>query len=76
MNQHFKNVWKNKVARYFAYCVDGGLLGSQFTIRKLIELKFLVTDVTEDTLNKFRDEISFLLNLRTWSIEPNDQIKE
>ena len=31
-------MWQAKVARYLAWCVDGGLLQSKFTIRTMIEL--------------------------------------
>ena len=30
-------VWRKKVARYLAYCVDGGLLQGKFTLCNMIE---------------------------------------
>lgn len=30
--------WKFKIARYLAYCIDGGLLSYKFTLIDLVEL--------------------------------------
>jgi len=30
-------IWRKKVARYLAYCVDGGLLQKKFTLMTMIE---------------------------------------
>ena len=30
-------IWRKKVARYLAYCLDGGLLQRKFSLVKLIE---------------------------------------
>ena len=32
-SNQFKEVWISKVNRYLAYCVDGGLLNSHFTLK-------------------------------------------
>ena len=30
-------IWRKKVARYLAFCVDGGLLQKKFTLMTMIE---------------------------------------
>ena len=35
-----RNTWVMRVARYLAYCVDGGLLGNQFSFVDVVEEKF------------------------------------
>lgn len=32
-------VWSKKVARYLAYCVDGGLLQERFTLKDVIHYR-------------------------------------
>jgi len=54
-----KNMWSYRVARYFSYCVDGGLLGERFTLRKLIRGRESCQD--EDTVERLRSVIQFLL---------------
>ena len=56
-------VWMSKVNRYLAYCVDGGLLNSHFTLKQFISLKM---ERSEDTVLKqeFDNEISALLDFR------------
>ena len=39
-----EQMWQAKVARYLAYCVDGGLLQSKFTISTMIQYAEKVTD--------------------------------
>ena len=31
-------VWKKKVARYLAYCLDGGLMQSKFTLMQMMKI--------------------------------------
>ena len=33
-----KHQWDSKVARFIAFCVDGGLLGTHFNIQKIITM--------------------------------------
>jgi hypothetical protein len=39
-----KHKWTSKVARYIAYCVDGGILCSQFTLSTFIAMLGKVKD--------------------------------
>eukprot|EP00916_Digyalum_oweni_P015883 GHVL01026058.1.p1 GENE.GHVL01026058.1~~GHVL01026058.1.p1 ORF type:complete len:864 (+),score=79.95 GHVL01026058.1:171-2762(+) len=60
--QTYKHQWMMRVARYFAYCVDGGILGARFTL----------TDLTSPTISQgdpecekiIRTVIEYLLHLR------------
>ena len=65
------SVWKKKVSRYLAYCVNGGLLCSKFTLKTMIEsLKFLETNQKDE----IHEEISFLLYAHNRD-KPNEYIK-
>jgi len=54
-----KHMWSYKVARYFSYCVDGGLLGERFTLRKLIIGKESCQN--DEVTERLRSVIQFLL---------------
>lgn len=54
--------WTSKIARYMAYCVDGGFLQSHFTIRTLIRILPQVTDAIDESM--IRDEILYMLHVR------------
>ena len=55
-------LWKSKVARYFAYNIDGGLLQSKFTLAKMIKMMEFVNDPKEkETL---LNEITYLSHIR------------
>lgn len=56
-----KNRWLARVARYFAWAVDGGLLGHHFTIDKLIEV---LPRLTADNEEKVRNALMFMLHMR------------
>lgn len=57
-----RNAWSARVARYLAYCVDGGFVGSQFT---LTDLTAVDTGLLSETNQKIvLDLIYFLLHLR------------
>ena len=56
-----KFLWCAKVARFIAYCIDGGLLCSQFTISLMIKMLQNVEDQEEILVNK---ELSYLLHIR------------
>ena len=57
-----KHQWNAKVARFVAYCTDGGLLCSQFTIAMLIAMLTNV-EVVEDE-KKITDELQYMLHIR------------
>lgn len=57
-----RNLWLARVARYFAWAVDGGLLGPRFTMDKLIEgIPELQNDKNSD---KVDEVLIFLLHMR------------
>lgn len=56
------NHWYSKIARYLAYCVDGGVLCSQFTLTTLIQFLDKVNETGDE--KKINDEISYLLHIR------------
>ena len=53
-------IWRKKVARYLAYCLDGGLLQRKFSLVKLIQ------DVDQlpekDDQDRIHREIAYLLH--------------
>ena len=65
-------MWNKKVARYLAYCVDGGLLQSKFTMKTLVEW---VDKLELEEQNKIHSEIAYLLYCHKretpWKIEDN-----
>lgn len=61
-HRDLKTVWRAKVARYLAYCVDGGLLQSKFTINTLISLTQKVNEGAKEAI--LHKEIHYLLHLR------------
>lgn len=56
--------WYEKVSRYLAYCVDGGLLKSKFTLEDLVEpvMRGVLRDAAD--LKKLKSCINYLLYLR------------
>jgi hypothetical protein len=56
--------WCEKVSRYLAYCVDGGLLKSKFTLEDLVEpvMRGVLRDAAD--LKKLKNCINYLLYLR------------
>ena len=65
-----KHIWNAKVSRYLAYCVDGGVLCSQFTLRTFVKMIESVRDA-EDA-SKLREELRYLLHIRKKG-EPFDE---
>lgn len=65
--------WWNKVSRYFAFCVDGGLLNSQLTLKKLLEdsMGNYSPEISQEEKSAFDEEIMFLLNLRAVTFDAN-----
>ena len=65
--------WGEKVRRYLAYCLDGGLLQSRFTLEDMIGpvMKGIFGDIA--SLNKIKLAIKELLNLR--QIIPDEEEK-
>eukprot|EP00928_Gymnodinium_smaydae_P081060 TRINITY_DN64637_c0_g1_i1.p1 TRINITY_DN64637_c0_g1~~TRINITY_DN64637_c0_g1_i1.p1 ORF type:complete len:885 (-),score=115.90 TRINITY_DN64637_c0_g1_i1:122-2776(-) len=57
-----QNTWRSRVARYLAYCVDGGLLGNRVTLAELtaVELEML----TEDSQIELVELLTFMLHIR------------
>jgi hypothetical protein len=56
--------WQNKVARYVAYSIDGGLLQSKFTLTKMIKMMEHVTSESSSNNQKIlQDEIQYMLNI-------------
>ena len=54
--------WKVKVARYVAYNVNGGLLQSQFTLAKLIQMKGFIQEPDDELV--INEELQYMLNIR------------
>ena len=68
-------VWRKKVARYLAYCVDGGFLQRKFTLMTITKLY----DKLEETVKPMIDaEIAYLLHChkRDTPWEIMDNLKE
>jgi hypothetical protein len=55
-------VWRAKIARYLAYCIDGGLLQSHFTLKTFIRQLAGVSDSIDEFALK--DELKYLLHAR------------
>mmetsp|Transcript_14764 Transcript_14764/g.44331 ORF Transcript_14764/g.44331 Transcript_14764/m.44331 type:complete len:1041 (-) Transcript_14764:96-3218(-) len=55
-----RNAFCARIAKYFAYCVDGVILGKRFTIQDITS-PFIVTQRSQDKLN---DLLLFLLHMR------------
>lgn len=56
-----KNRWLQRVARYFAWAVDGGLLGNKFTLDIMIEN---LAGLAENPQKKAMQAIEFMCHLR------------
>eukprot|EP00396_MALV-II-16_sp_LP-1_P000028 gene28-320_t len=63
-----RNLWRKRLARYLAYCVDGGICGSKFTLHDLIDAK-ISGDLPRDTERTITRVIEFLLHLRRSNFE-------
>ena len=70
-NVRKRKIWEEKVARYLAWCVDGGLLQSKFTIYKLAKKVASLSD-EEKNKNILALEIAFMLHL---TIQDKDQFE-
>ena len=57
------SVWTGKVARYLAFCIDGGLLQSKFTFKTLIECMQKISEPEDEAI--LHGEIAYLLHLRS-----------
>ena len=55
-------MWKAKIARFIAICIDGGLLQSQFTLSKMIKMIASVSDASEERILSL--EIAYMLHIR------------
>ena len=65
-------IWRKKVARYLAYCVDGGLLQKKFTLKNMIDTVFKLENDERETIHR---EIAYLLHChkreKPWDIVEN-----
>ena len=52
-------IWRKKVARYLAYCLDGGLLQKKFSLVRLIK----DMDGLQEEQQKIHKEIAYLLHV-------------
>ena len=63
-------IWYKKIARYLAYCVNGGLLQSKFTLKTMIEN---MKNMESGEMDEIHDEIDFLLHCHNreqpWNIK-------
>jgi len=59
--QRVRNMWHARVARYFAWAVDGGLLQSKFTLDIMVEN---ITALSEDAGKKASCALHFMLHMR------------
>mmetsp|Transcript_9430 Transcript_9430/g.22701 ORF Transcript_9430/g.22701 Transcript_9430/m.22701 type:complete len:873 (-) Transcript_9430:70-2688(-) len=55
-----RNAWAARIARYFAYCVDGGIMGERFTLPLLIQS---MGRVSSDVDQQMKNVIDFLLHV-------------
>lgn len=53
--------WQARVSRYLAWCVDGGLLGTKFTMNDIVSHMSAISKLAEQKLNKI---VAFLLHIR------------
>lgn len=63
--------WLARIARYLAYCVDGGLLGDRFTLRRMIKY---MDKGAADLDRSYRSIVEFLLDIRQVSATDNRQV--
>jgi len=73
-NYASKHAWHMRVGRYFAFCVDGGLLGSRFTLNDIVQ--FLAHDqMTNEADRTLSSVVSFMLHLRPkdWKVPWEDK---
>jgi len=57
------NAWHARVAQYLAYCVDGGLFGSKFTLADIIS-NLQIGKVEQFAQRRLGEVLAFLLHLR------------
>jgi len=57
--------WVARVARYFAWAVDGGLLGSRFNLMMLLES---IPGLSEHSFKKVSFALNFMLHMRPRSM--------
>ncbi|CAE7781439.1 unnamed protein product, partial [Symbiodinium pilosum] len=55
-----RNAWAARIARYFAHCVDGGIMGERFTFPLLIQS---LGRVSSDVDRQMKEVIDFLLHV-------------
>ncbi|CAE7268186.1 POGLUT1 [Symbiodinium natans] len=55
-----RNAWAARIARYFAYCLDGGIMGERFTFPLLIQS---LGRVSSDVDRQMKEVIDFLLHV-------------
>jgi len=53
--------WRQRVSRYFAYCIDGGLIGERFTFWNILQSQGRMSNENEKMI---KSVIDFLLMLR------------
>jgi hypothetical protein len=63
INSASRHAWHMRVGRYFAYCVDGGLLGSQFTLSDIVS-NLASDQITQDAEAKLQEVVAFMLHIR------------
>ncbi|OLP89104.1 hypothetical protein AK812_SmicGene29469 [Symbiodinium microadriaticum] len=56
-----RNAWAARIARYFAYCVDGGIMGERFTFPLLIQALGRVSSADVD--RQMKEVIDFVLHV-------------
>lgn len=55
-----RQAWRERISRYLAHCVDGGIMGERFNLCELVR-RGLEQNLTPDTDNTLRGVIEFLL---------------
>eukprot|EP00397_Hematodinium_sp_SG-2012_P013128 GEMP01013321.1.p1 GENE.GEMP01013321.1~~GEMP01013321.1.p1 ORF type:complete len:639 (+),score=119.06 GEMP01013321.1:29-1945(+) len=56
-----KHNWYKRLSRYFAFCVDGGILGNKYSLRDLVENK---GGLTSENGKKVQKCIEWMLHMR------------
>ncbi|CAE8585407.1 unnamed protein product, partial [Polarella glacialis] len=68
------NAWHARVAAYLSHCVDGGLLGSTFSLADMI-LASQKPTISEEDNGKLDDILSFLLHVRPKDLRKRWELK-
>lgn len=63
-----KHWWFQRVARYFSYCVDGGLLGSKFTVYDIVG-NLAHDAVTQEAEEKLGAILGFMTHVRPKNLD-------